>query len=156
MGRVLAAKITVEASPGSVGKLSMAVSARWAPRHATRWHSGHDRPARTVPERPDHRGLAAPRAGGCGAGDHDPLVAGEVLPAHEDLPAPGAKAAADGSRGQRVACERRQHPLAALLVGQPTAGVTAVPQAAGLLVRRRPGLHSPKSMPSSTLEVKYA
>jgi len=41
--------------------------------------------------------------GGGGAGDHDPFVVGEVLPAHEDQPAPGAKAAGDvGERGRRV------------------------------------------------------
>ena len=41
--------------------------------------------------------------GGGGAGDQDPFVVGEVLPAHQDQPAPGAKAAGDvGERGHRV------------------------------------------------------
>src|SRR5215813_7872355 len=62
--------------------------------------------------------------------------------------------APDGSRGQQVAGERRQHARVALLVGQPMGGLTAAPVAGLLLVRRRPALHGPQSTPSSTLEVK--
>jgi hypothetical protein len=64
--------------------------------------------------------------------------------------------ASDGGRGQQMVGERRQHALVALLVDQPMHGLATVPVAGLFLVRRRSGLHSPQSTPSSTLEVKYA